>query len=519
MGYGHYLVRVQTTYHFRYTLPTWAIGNSKPIQLKKSLAIHDVKTAKKLSMHLASQVHLFVTTSNLEFVEMNQDERKRVLFRFLEQQISDWKSAHANGPRLTKEQHQEQVKSAQASRQDVLWDIQSSNLKPSLEKISKIYKQLGIEDEADKNDAYDFAQTEALFHQFVEMTLSGKIEMAQRLIDRNRPDEPIQQPTQEVPDEPLISVLIEEYLTEHKDVWAPRTLINYTSDLRVFLRLIDDAPINKFTKQDFNKLRETLKVLPKHNTKDKGPISIQRANNIISNISSFFQWCNVERDVINTNLAHGRNLPKPKNGKKRERFTQSDLELIFTSEQFKQPNPKKMYDYWVPILGYYTGMRLAEICLLRKEDIYQTEDGIWAISLNEKHRTLKNSSSVREIPIYKDIIKLSFIEFVQSCKDDCLFKTSSKNGHHDDAIGKSFGRFKKSLGFGSNKVFHCFRNTFIDEVFQQGLDMTLYKDYIGHKQDDITHGVYASRASVKRLKEGLLDKIVFPVNLTLLIKR
>jgi hypothetical protein len=63
---------------------------------------------------------------------------------------------------------------------------------------------------------------------------AGNTGTAQRLIDRNRlvePVIPIQPTTQETPDEPLISALVEEYLNEHKEVWAPRTLTNYTSDL------------------------------------------------------------------------------------------------------------------------------------------------------------------------------------------------------------------------------------------------------------------------------------------------
>ncbi len=276
MGYGHYLVRVQTTYHFRYTLPSWAIGNPKPIQLKRSLAIHDAKAAKKLSRHLASQLELFLITSSLGIVDMNQDERKRVLFRFLEQEISDWKSVHANGPRLTREQHEERVKAAQDSRKDVLWDIQSSNLKPSLEKVTTLYRQLGMMDEADKNDAYDYALTEALFHQFVEMTLSGNPEMAQRLIDRNRPVEPVlpvQQSIQEKPDEPLISILIQDYLKEHKEIWAQKTYVSYKSDLNLFLSNIKDKPINKYTKQDFLQFRETLKSLPARNKKGNKAIT------------------------------------------------------------------------------------------------------------------------------------------------------------------------------------------------------------------------------------------------------
>jgi integrase len=521
MGYGNYLIRVQTTWHFRFTLPPLSIGNSRPLQIKRSLALHDTKTAKKLSSYLAGQLELFMTTSNLGLVGMDQDERKRVLFAYLDQQINDWKSVHAHGPRLTKEEHQERLQEARAQRQDCLWNIQSSNLKPSLEKVKTLYQQLGIDQEANKDDAYGLAKIEALFYQFVELTLSGDLDKAEKLLERQKPIEASTQVQQSVPaqpDAPLISVLIEEYLVENKKSWASRTLTNYTSDLRVFLRLIEDVPINKFTKDDFNQFREKLKILPKHNKKGNEPIKAQRANNIITNVSSFFNWCEKERDVIDKNFAQGRTLPKPRNEESRERFTKKDLELIFNSKEFKTPNPNKMYNYWVPIIGYYSEMRLAEICLLRKEDIYQTKEGIWAISLNEKYRTLKNKTSIREIPIHNDIISLGFIDYINNCKHDCIFKTTSKEGRHDDAIGKSFSRFKKSLGFGPNKVFHCFRNTFIDEVYQQGLDKNLYKDFVGHSQDDITHGIYASKASVKRLKEDLLDKMTFPISLPSIFK-
>ena len=88
------------------------------------------------------------------------------------------------------------------------------------------------------------------------------------------------------------------------------------------------------------------------------------------------------------------------------------------------------------------------------------------------------------------------------------------NQTDDDAIGKSFSRLKTKLGFGPKKVFHCFRNTFIDEAFQQGTEKELYKDFVGHSQDDITHKVYTNKSSVKRLKHNFLDNIKFPIKLT-----
>lgn len=516
MAYGSFLAQVGTTFHFRYTLPPWTLGNPKPLQLKRSLGVHDMKLAKKFTRFLASQMDLFLTTSNLGLIDMNQEERKKVLFQYLEQQIQEWKSIHSNGPRLTREQHNERVNDAKNLKREVLWDIQSSNLKPSLKKVKDLYQQLGINDNADKNDAYDFAQTEVLFHQFVEMTLSGNPELANRMIERNKPSDPVPM-VQQKPSEPLISILIQEYLDENKTSWARKTFEAYQVDLQnCFLANIEDKPINQFTKQDFLSYREKLKTLPKHGKKGAAIISARRANNIIGNISTFFKWCNIERDVIDGNIAQGKSLPTPKaekNKESRERFTKEDLVKIFSDKLFTKPDSRKLNYYWVPILAYYTGARLAELSLLKKEDIYQTKEGVWTISINEKHRTLKNKTSIRDIPIHDDVLKLGFIEYVQNCKTEDIFESSSIHKRHDDAIGKRFGRLKKSLGFPDSKVFHCFRNTFIDEVFQQGLDPLLYKDFVGHGQKDITHGTYASRASVHRLKEGLLDKMVFPVSL------
>ena len=516
MSYGSYLVLVKSTYYFRYVLPSFSIGNSKPFQIKKSLELHCAKTARKLTRFLAGQLELFVSTANLGLADMNHEERKRVLFFYLEEKIREWKTVHANGPRLTREQHQERLQEARNNKQSILWDIQSSNLKPSLEKVKALYDKLKINHNADKNDAYALAEIESLFYQYVEMTYSGNIEMATRLVERQRPVENLS--TKEyildnIQNEPLISVLINEFLEEKKKALSIKTIKCYASDLSIFVKSIEDKPINKFTKKDFNIFREELKFLQNETKGKRRKISARRANNIISAISSFFSWCENERDVIDKNIIKGKSLPIPRDSESRQRFSVEDLNLIFSNKRFMCPDKKKLYNYWVPILGYYTGMRLAEICLLTKDDVFKTDDGIWCISLNEKYRSLKNKSSIRDIPLHSDVVNLGFVEFAQKQKDIFIFKTTSKDNRHDDAIGKSFSRFKKSLGFSSNKVFHCFRNTFIDEAFQQGLDSVLYKSYVGHSQSDITHGIYASKANVKLLKDNFLDKMKFPVNL------
>ena len=518
MAYWAYPVRVGTTFHFRFTLPPYSLGNSKAYQIKRSLGVHEVRVAKKLSRYLATQLELFVGTLNLGSEAMDQSKRKQILATYLDSQIAEWKSSHAHGPRLTKAEINQMINDAKGNREDILWNIMSSNLKPSLEKVKSIYKKNGIEENADKNDAYDLAKMEMMFYEFIEKTLSGKIVQAEKIIDENRAIiSPVSNMSGkyvvEEKDGPLISSLIEEYLAENKIAWSDGTYRVYSLNLKVFLRNIKDCPINKFDLSAMNEFRNKLRTLPKSSSKTGEIISAVTANNILRSVSSFQTWCTSERGVIERNVALRKSLPLPRDKKNRERFTKEDLELIFSQDRFKNPDMNRICHYWVPIISYYTGARLAEVALLRKEDIFKVDD-IWAISINNKHRSIKRKSSIRDIPICDDLLKLGFIHFVEKCGEGFIFQIKGISKPINEVVGEGFTRFKKNLGFGSNKVFHCFRNTFIDEVYQQGLDMVLYKDYIGHQQTDVTHGIYASKASVKRLKEGLLDKMVFPVDLS-----
>jgi integrase len=149
---------------------------------------------------------------------------------------------------------------------------------------------------------------------------------------------------------------------------------------------------------------------------------------------------------------------------------------------------------------------------LRKQDIYLHGD-VWAISINEDSRELKTESSKRNIPIHDDILQLGFLDYVKSCKHENIFKTNRKGDNYADTIGKSFGRFKMSLGFPKNVVFHSFRHVFADLCKQQRAELSLIKEFMGHSKSDITLDTYAKRYTPDILKRDLLDNIQFPISL------
>ncbi|MDY0225468.1 MAG: site-specific integrase [Desulfomicrobium apsheronum] len=316
-------------------------------------------------------------------------------------------------------------------------------------------------------------------------------------------------------DKELISCLINKFFKEKTSVLAKKTVMGYKTDLALFQDFVEDRPINKFKVADLNEFRDKLKLLPKHGRKTDDPISATRANNILGSLSAFMGWCK-DLGYIDINIALNKKIPVPKSEGVRDRFSDEELLMIFSHDRFKNPDKKKLYHYWVPILAYYHGMRLNEICLLRKQDVYKHGD-IWAISINEDSRELKTDSAIRNIPIHDHVIQLGFLDYVKSCKHEHIFKTGRKGDNYADTIGKSFGRFKTLLGFKNNLVFHSFRHVFADLCKQNRVDLSLIKEFMGNSLSDITLDTYLTRYSPDILKIELLDKIVFPVNLVNLL--
>lgn len=106
-------------------------------------------------------------------------------------------------------------------------------------------------------------------------------------------------------------------------------------------------------------------------------------------------------------------------------FNKTDLQAIFsgylyTGTELIKSNAVFPYQFWLPVLGLYTGGRLNELCQLDTEDISKKEpEGIWTISMMDDERdrplpkSLKNQSSRRILPIHSELIRMGFLAFVE----------------------------------------------------------------------------------------------------------
>lgn len=189
--------------------------------------------------------------------------------------------------------------------------------------------------------------------------------------------------------------------------------------------------------------------------------------------------------------------------KPKSAYTHTDLEKIFGTIASTKNQHKHPYYFWLPLLAYFTGARLNELCQLYRADICQV-DGIWAIHIDDRYegQKLKNLTSRRIVPIHDRLLNLGFIEFVQSVQHERIFPElkESRDGF-GTAASKWFGRFKSKLGFGRGHDFHSFRHTVATQFKRQQISHIVAGELLGHAQNSITYDRYGKGLEVNQLQE------------------
>ena len=107
---------------------------------------------------------------------------------------------------------------------------------------------------------------------------------------------------------------------------------------------------------------------------------------------------------------------------KRKPFSTADLKAIFEGPAFKAE--RRPVAYWIPLLSLFTAARQGELGQLDRADIYQEPDsGLWVMAITNEgeDQYTKTEKSMRLIPVPQVLIRLGWVEFVQSVKSGPLF--------------------------------------------------------------------------------------------------
>ena len=186
-------------------------------------------------------------------------------------------------------------------------------------------------------------------------------------------------------------------------------------------------------------------------------------------------------------------------GPARVAYSAADLTLIFSSPVFSGSERPKggggEAAKWLPLLALFSGARLEELGGLRVTDVCK-EEGIDFLFIRPdgKGRRLKTRSSRRKVPIHPELIRLGFLDYVQSrrkaglAQDASLFPDlSSKRTEITAAFSKWWGRYTHEFGLtDATKVFHSFRHG-VERGLRNadGVDKTLRDALQGHANSDV----------------------------------
>ena len=230
-----------------------------------------------------------------------------------------------------------------------------------------------------------------------------------------------------------------EYENEDR---AVERIKDYSAALERFSKFLGtDAIVRSISKETMRSFIETLRQLPasKSNAVKSLPLKEQidwaKANGVdlLSNNT-------VRNNVVHVSavLSHSKSLgfldenvalemipsktQKARTLRARNDYSAAEITKLFSSPLFTQNERPTTRDigeaaYWVPVIMYYTGARLSEICQLHTPHVYFDKNrGYSVISIEESHgaTSVKERSSVRLIPVPEALVELGFTEYVNN---------------------------------------------------------------------------------------------------------
>ena len=275
-----------------------------------------------------------------------------------------------------------------------------------------------------------------------------------------------QQMSEQVAPSVTFTELIEKYIDHkvNKQRWSDITLrgkkqyLNSLHEVLQFIKKNDTVYLDQLTSADAEEFEQILRSLPSNRKKiykdhsiadlvrmarkreipEEQFISDKTYNDLCILLTSIMKFAAEPRQrYISCNYFTDLKV-KVRDAVKRETFTNSEIELFFTTDLFVSKNVefKFSWRYWIPILMMYHGTRLEEVAQPFVSEIIE-EEGIWCLRIDnhrepagdQKKTRVKNENSVRLIPLHHKVLSLGFLDYVrhlENCGETKLFPDLSR---------------------------------------------------------------------------------------------
>ena len=146
----------------------------------------------------------------------------------------------------------------------------------------------------------------------------------------------------------------------------------------------------------------------------------------------------------------------------RRSWTPQELALLASASWHSSLVPEPTFRL-VTLIAAYTGMRLGEICTLRKEDL-QTIEGIPCFLVRphaEDGWSPKTEAGTRVIPLHSKLIEAGITALKDDTEGNYLIPGLDKSKQKDRGatLSRAFSQLKTRLGLPAEITFHSFRHT------------------------------------------------------------
>ncbi|MEN8132757.1 MAG: site-specific integrase [Pseudomonadota bacterium] len=330
------------------------------------------------------------------------------------------------------------------------------------------------------------------------------------------------------PDGPPLTTIIEEYCAEQVQAgnWKPKTEGENRAIYNLLVSIVKDQPITDIKHETMQNYKKTLRKLPANMNKNKRyrdkrikeilamdnvkPMSTTTINKNLTRASSLLDWA-TRHGYISQNFAHNLTIGTNKRAiDDRDPFSIDELQTLFNGYLYQGKFPAHtviyIYQYWLPLLGLFTGARIEELCKPCLDDIREI-DSIWCLDVKDA----KTEAGERLIPIHQRLVDLGFIDYVDSMKEqgeEWLFPELHKGRDgKSQSASKWFARYRKRYSVGSNdgkKCFHSFRHN-VKDCFKHAVEISenLKDAVMGHHNNSMSArygSAYKPSALIKAVK-------------------
>ena len=209
-------------------------------------------------------------------------------------------------------------------------------------------------------------------------------------------------------------------------------------------------------------------------------------------VRRFFDWAKShDATVVNPVDAIKIERPKKRNRvKPRSTWSIDELNRMFETpiytgcrspSRWKERGNFCMQDtaeYWVPLIGLFSGLRLGEIVQMHVADIREVS-GVYYFavttdaadsSADEDRKSVKTAAGHRNVPIHQTLIDYGLLELIRRRRNAGLvrlfpeYQRSRDDDSWSKAFSKHFARFRKTFEVRADVHFHSLRHNFEDAL-------------------------------------------------------